>query len=162
MGRVRTGRTGPPPRRQYGPRSNLPTYAVLDEGAWASVIAKPQTKRLRLAFCCQLSCAADAWSCIHDKTVNRLRREDVNSEPEDNSDTGNSAASSDRTPDEPAPGYVTGAQAALVIERNTARMRRRRARNMFPCRGEVSQCSEYDAECDVPRAAGANQRRLQD
>lgn len=147
---------------EYGPKSNLPTYAVLYEGAWAPVIAKPRTKRLRLAFCCQLSCAAHAWSCIHANTVNRLRREHVNAEPEDNSDAGSSAASGDSTPDEPAPGDGAGPQAAQVVETNPAPRRRRRARNMFPCRGEVAQCSAYHAECDVQRAAGANPRRLQD
>lgn len=144
----------------YGPKSKLPTSAVLYEGVWAPVIAKPRTKRLRLAYCCQLSCTAHAWSCIHAKTVNRLRRDDVNSEPEDNSDTGSSAASSDSTPNEPAPGDGAGAQAAQVVETNTAPRRRRQARNMLPCRGEVSQCNEYHAECDVQHTAEANLRRL--
>lgn len=43
-----------------GPKSNLPTYAVLFEGAWAPFIAKPRKQRMRLALCCQLSCVAHA------------------------------------------------------------------------------------------------------
>lgn len=153
----------------YGRKSDLPVYAVRYEGAWAPVVAKPRGKRHRLAFCFQLSCAAHAWSCIHAKTINRLRREEEGSGSGEGSHAASSlGGGSDEQSSEESEGEnaaaeqeaeVAAADAAMMA--NRALKPRRRARNMFPCRGEVAMCTTYHTECDLQREAGIFPRMLE-
>lgn len=144
--------------KMMGRRGKVPVFAVLYEGIWAPVIVRPTGNRLKLATCSQLSCQTQPWGCIHAKAVNRHNR----------------IASSDATTREMrrVDGQVFGADGILNDGADSAggarapseapradpvapepERQRRRARNMFPCPGEIKLCAAYHALCDRLRAS---------
>lgn len=139
----------------------VPVYAVFYEGAWAPVAARSRGKRTRIGFCCQLSCASHAWSCIHAKTVSRMLREENSSSSEDESDAGTSSTpeTSEAELHEQEQGAGVAADVGAGANAPPPK-RRRRARNMFPCRGEVAKCQIMQSSCEVQRLAGAFPRVL--
>lgn len=140
----------------------VPVYAVLYESVWAPVAARSRGKRTRIGFCGQLSCASHAWSCIHAKTVSRMLREENSSSSEDEGDPGTSSApdASEEELHQPEQG-AAGGEADVGADANALQSRRRRrARNMFPCRGEVAKCEVMHSSCEVQRLAGAFPRVL--
>lgn len=148
-----------------GPKNNLSLYVVHHDGAWAPVVALPQGKRLRLAFCCHVSCAAYAGSCIHAKIVDRLRREEdlsSGSEPDTAADVSGESDGADA--DDPGEDEDAGAAACAgeaAEPPNSKPRRRRRARSMFLSRWELLRCYYYHAECELHRGSGTFPRMLQ-
>lgn len=144
--------------KMMGRRGKVPVFAVLYEGIWAPVIVRPTGNRLKLATCSLLSCQTQPWGCIHAKAVNRHNR----------------IASSDATTLEMrrVDGQAFQADGILNEEADASRgapasreasradpvapepmRQRRRARNMFPCRGEIKLCAAYHAVCDRLRVS---------
>lgn len=144
--------------KMMGRRGKVPAFAVLYDGIWEPVIVRPTGNRLKLAICSLLYCQTQSWGCIHAKSVNRH----------------DCMASSDATEREMrrVDGQVFGADGILnegadasggaPAPREESRgdsvapepMRQgRRARNMFPCPGEIKLCAAYHAVCDRLRAS---------
>lgn len=145
--------------KNLGRRGKVPVFAVLYEDTWAPVVIRPTGNRLKLAACHLLSCQTQPWGCIHAKAVNRhnriaasdaalneLRQRDTLAFGPDGILLGDGVPPRGDLP-------VPEGQTQDVVP-PAAERQRRRGRNMFPCRGEVTLCEEFHAACDRLRAAG--------
>ena len=141
---------------QSGKKKDVPIFAILYESIWSPAIVRRRANKHKLATCFLLSCSSHPWSCIHAQAVNEYNRLEAAAasalaaelnEALQFGPAGDLNDDGEEQPTDPALPTVDAPAAPLPS-------RLRRARNMFPCTNEVSQCDRNAAVIDACRTAG--------
>jgi len=134
----------------------VPIFAIQYEGVWSPAIVRRRANKHKLATCFLLSCSSRPWGCLHAQAVNEYNRLEAAAasaaaaqfnEALQFGPAGDLHEDGEEQPTDPSPPTVD----ALAVPLPS---RLRRARNMFPCTNEVSQCDRYAAVVDACRTAG--------
>ena len=141
---------------QSGKKEDVPIFAIQYEGVWSPAIVRCRANKHKLATCFLLSCSIRPWGCLHAQAVNEYNRLEAAAasaaaaqfnEALQFGPAGDLNEDGEEQPTDPSPPTVDAPTVPLPS-------RLRRARNMFPCTNEVSQCDRYAAVVDACRTAG--------